>query len=142
MVRDFRRLLEIFSPDVVILLVGANDFWTRPFSHEDVPGTSGVVERVRSHSILYRIYRLWRRGLDARRLEVVLHGIDAVGETLEERLRAPGAASYRVTWGDTELDLGFEWGAGIFGDRESLEEDLRRLVAEAETLDVPLLLTS
>ena len=34
-VRDFDRLLTVFAPDLLILMVGVNDFWTLPLEVED-----------------------------------------------------------------------------------------------------------
>jgi hypothetical protein len=69
-VRDFRRLVDTRAPGRVILMIGVNDFWTRPFEiGADVqdPGERNVIQR---HSLLYKLFHLARRSFDARTLEV------------------------------------------------------------------------
>lgn len=37
-VRDSPRILEAFDPDLAIVMVGVNDFWTQPFEIGDAQG--------------------------------------------------------------------------------------------------------
>jgi lysophospholipase L1-like esterase len=148
-VRDFPRLLATFEPDLVLLMVGVNDFWTQPFALEAGAASGGAGAFLRRHSLLYRAYRLWRRGRDERKLEIELGG----GGQSHELLRSSGLASaaaaaiegapQRLRYGDEEFEMGLVRAeAGREGDQDSLERNLRTLVAQARAARTPLYLLS
>lgn len=120
LVRDLPRLLETLAPDVLILMIGVNDFWTTPFSIDEgvdrpIPGF------LESHSKLYRAYVLIRRGRDAREPEIVLDP-NAKGFNREDRMRV----------GDQEFDVSFHTRKGQrAGIEKALHSNLERLIAEA-----------
>src|SRR2546422_967854 len=49
------KLLSMFHPDVVTVMVGGNDWWTAPEPMADAPGT-----RARLDTFLWRVSRLYR----------------------------------------------------------------------------------
>lgn len=52
-------LLDKLSPDIVLIMVGFNDFWT---PREDVAGgRQSLLERIKASSRLYRLYSIWSR---------------------------------------------------------------------------------
>ncbi len=102
---------EVFAPDIVLVMVGVNDFWTQPLAFRDEEVKSGFVAFVKRHSRLYRgLYILLRRsGADA--VEVV----DAPDSTF---MRGKGA----IRVGGREFELG--WTTEI-GDPDTVEAELR-----------------
>lgn len=129
--RELPRMLETFRPDLVLVMVGANDFWTVPIedAREETSKAPGVVDFVRRHS---RLYRLWRtRFGEAPELEI------EVGEDGRSRTRG----DHRVRFGDEEFQLGFERAEeGLEVGGEQLEENLFWIVGHAREAGVPLAL--
>jgi len=62
--RTFPRLLRTFEPDTVLLMVGANDYWTEP---ADAAPDANLLARaeafVRVHSRLWRLLTIARRAI-------------------------------------------------------------------------------
>lgn len=143
-VRDFPRLLETFAPDIVILMVGVNDFWTQPFPlEEDGPQIRrGFLQR---HSLIYRGLYLLRRALDAREVEIVMdrdRPAEPPPPTPDQRRRLL-RRDHRLRYGVEEFEMGFVAAKeGLRGDRESLVRNLRTLVAQAEQAEIRLYLMS
>lgn len=118
LVRDLPHLLETLAPDVLILMIGVNDFWTTPFDEGTDRPTPGFLER---HSKLYRAYVLIRRGRAAREPEIV-RDPSAKGFDREDRMRV----------GDQEFDVSFHTRQdGHAGIGKALHSNLERLIAEA-----------
>jgi lysophospholipase L1-like esterase len=129
LVRDLPRLLETLDPDVVLVMVGVNDFWTLPYPIEGVQETRPRKSFLQRHSLLYRLYYLIRRGQLAERVEIVM---DPMG-SLEQ------GAQHKARIGDLEFDMGFvKAGKGLQGDGTALKENLRRLAEQARVAGSPL----
>ena len=107
----YAEFVDVFAPEVVLVMVGVNDFWTQPVPVFGQDVETGWVAFVKSHSRLYKgLYILLRRsGADA--VEVV----DAADSTFEK-----GEGTIRA--GGREFELG--WTAEI-GDRETVSAQLR-----------------
>lgn len=89
--RDLDETLASFAPDIVLLMIGANDAWTRPLSGEG-PETPPFWKR---HSRLYRLLLTLQRAPQTPDVE---------------RLPGPeGGAdrSIRLRFGEREFDVGF-----------------------------------
>jgi lysophospholipase L1-like esterase len=71
LIHDLPRMLETLRPDVVIIMVGANDFWTAPVPPADAAGVSArAFELVERYSRVYQLIYMLRRAFDHRQLEV------------------------------------------------------------------------
>lgn len=128
LVRDLPRLLETFEPDIVILLVGVNDFWTIPFPLDGERPSRNFVQR---HSLVYRLYHLIRRGWVADEVEILWDPDESLAK----------GARYKARLGDQEFEMGFRTAApGFAGDRAALTENLHRLVDAARESGVLLYL--
>ena len=57
--RDLPRLLATFEPDITIIMVGVNDYWTLPVPQRTEEPRESFWKQ---HSKLYRTYHLIRRG--------------------------------------------------------------------------------
>jgi lysophospholipase L1-like esterase len=121
LLRNLPDLLETLAPDIVIIMVGANDFWTVPQPPEDAEGTPRRKNFIQAHSILYKLYHMLRRSRNASRLEIQLdpnedhHGGD-----------------FKARFGDREFEMGYvRADPGLESDYHSLEVNLRRLVERA-----------
>lgn len=112
------RMLETLRPDVVIVMVGSNDYWTAP---APAAPPAGVAERlaafVRRWSRLYELVYMLRRAFDSRQLEVVYRPRDGGG--------AVGVARY----GDVEFALGFQKAQRRPDHDAQLEANLRAIAA-------------
>lgn len=146
---DLRRILEAVRPDLVLVLIGNNDFWTVAGSARDGGGGIARVRRtLERHSRLYKLYRIavgadedkgllihpGRAGSDP---ELTLHQ-DLGGERERE-------LSAIARYGDEEFEFGFVREAGVNrGTRARaaavVEQNLREIVAETAKHDTDLIL--
>jgi lysophospholipase L1-like esterase len=92
-----RRALAIVHPDVVMVMVGANDFWTEPALLEAVGWRDALASWLWRYSRVYRLLFMMRRTWDTRAVAVTdqwsgLRGGSGVahvgGEAIEVRYRA------------------------------------------------------
>jgi lysophospholipase L1-like esterase len=93
LLRNLPEMLESLDPDWVVIMVGANDFWTEPVEIDADPAPSTLwtfLRRTRVHRLAYMV----RRGFEAEEVKVE-------AETL-----APGTFEWSARIGDRELDLG------------------------------------
>lgn len=130
--RDLPRMLDTFAPDVVIIMVGSNDYWTAPVELAPPPGLAArLAQTVRRDSRLYQLTYMLRRALSADQLEVEYDPSRDGGEA--------GTARY----GDTVFALGFEPARGQPPQyRQHLEANLHTLVDEVRRAGAtPVLMT-
>lgn len=124
-VRDLPRLLEILRPDLTLIMVGVNDFWTVPFPLDDARGQAGPWDLVKRHSRIHRLYYLVSRGKAADDLEIAMDP----DSTLE-------GGRYVARVGGQEFEMGFA-SAGkqnqedMKRDQKALRENLHTLAAQA-----------
>ena len=64
--RDLPRMLEAFAPDVVILMVGSNDYWTAPVDIAPSGAFARAAQSVKRHSRVYQLSYMLRRALVGR----------------------------------------------------------------------------
>jgi lysophospholipase L1-like esterase len=129
MVRDFPRILEAFDPDLAIVMVGVNDFWTQPVEIGDAQsGGRNVIQR---RSLVYKLYYLIARSFDARELEILMDSSPKEGGI--------HGADHVVRYGDEEFDMGFvQAKEGLWGEAQGLERNLTILSEQGEAFGVPL----
>lgn len=133
LVRDLPRLLETLRPDILILMVGVNDFWTVPFPLDEAQATRPKAGFLARHSLAYRLYYLVRRG----RLSDQIEFVDDPEGSLERGARP------KARLGDLEFDLSFAKAEpGLWGDAEALKRNLRRLVEQARAAETDVYLMS
>jgi lysophospholipase L1-like esterase len=131
--RDFPRMLDTLRPDVVIVLIGVNDYWTRPVEFERGPRDVNTRSFLERHSRVLKLYDMVQRALDTRELAVTF-----------EPIADPGvlARKGKAHFGDVEFELGFakaEHGE-IFRPDEALEENRGSLAADAEAFGAAIVL--
>ncbi len=120
LVRDLPRLLETLRPDVTIIMVGVNDFWTLPFSTAEVQRP--VESFWQRHSKLYRFYYLVKKGLEGDEIEIELDpSADLTGGKHVARI---GDQEFQMSWEKSK--------AGQRGDRRGLRRNLETLVEQAK----------
>lgn len=128
---DLPRMLETFRPDVVIMMVGSNDFWTAPVpvtEPENLPGR--IVQFLQRHSRVYQLTYMLHRALDQRQLEVIYP------------VQEDGGSSGKARYGDIEFTLGFREGPRQDDHDRRLEENLRALAEYARAFGVePVFMT-
>lgn len=126
----YPEFIEAFDPDVALVMIGVNDFWTEPVALPDEQEHTGLLAYVRRHSRLYKgLYILLRRS-GANGLEVE-DTTDSNFERGEGTIRA-GTHEFAVGW-TTEIGNLDEVEAG-------LRENLRKLAAASERSSVQLVL--
>lgn len=122
-VRDLPRLLETLDPDVLIVLVGVNDFWTLPFPFDDATSAQPRHSFLKQHSLIYRLYHLIRRGQQTEEVEIIM----------DPEANIEKGAVHKARVGDQEFDMGFvKADPGLQGDGISLKANLVRIVARAK----------
>ena len=123
MMHDLPRMLETFRPEVVLMMVGSNDFWTAPVPPDEAPTfPRRVVQLIERHSRVYQLSHMLGRAFDHRRLEI------------EYPVTVNGGASGTARYGDVEIGLG--WKPGRTRGPEAyveLENNLARLAELVRT---------
>lgn len=117
---DFPRMLDTFRPDMVIMMVGSNDYWTAPVTADDAEHPPGrIAQLLQRYSRVYQLAYMLRRALDHRQLEVVY----PVGQN--------GGSSGTARYGNVEFAMGWTPEPGQVDFDERLEENLRALAEYA-----------
>jgi lysophospholipase L1-like esterase len=139
--RDLPRMLEATEPQLVLLMLGVNDYWTRPAplaEADPADAASATTPRgpwLLRHSILYELWRLAIRSRDSRALpvEVSLRETKTPG-------KLEGEGVLRI--GDVELDVGYAQGqdASERGDSGALLANLETLARRLREREIPLYL--
>lgn len=128
--RDLPRMLETFRPDVVIIMVGSNDYWTAPVSPDETTLSAGVAQFITRHSRLYQLVYMLRRALDHRRLEVVYP------------VKEDGGSSGVARFGDVEFAMGWEEASRQPDHDARLVDNLRALADSARAFGAePIFMT-
>jgi len=127
----FNQVLDTFTPDVVLVMIGANDYWTAPVpSQPDGTGSEGFV------SLLWRLSRAFR-------FFYMLHRA-AQNYTIEYDVQRPGTSDLGhsiVRYGGHEIDLTWTGkGRGPGTWMQGLKDNLRAIAATAEAARVELVL--
>ena len=133
LVKDFRRMLSTFRPDVVPIMVGANDLWTMPETAIESPD---AIDRLGAAlwrmSRAYRFLYMVRRAFEVRQLDVT-----ADPPTGFER--GHGIARF----GKDEFDLGWtkipEGGVPDWEPTGPLEKNLQTLAIQAAEFGTKLI---
>lgn len=134
LVKDFRRMLWTFRPDVVTVMIGNNDLWTIP---ETAAESSNVIDRFAAAlwrmSRAYRFLYMVRRALQIRQLTVTQ-------DSLQGFQHGHGTARY----GNDEFELGWTQvpEGGIPGRQPDVEltKNLRSLAGQAADFGAQLVL--
>ncbi len=129
--RDLPRMLETLAPNLVIIMVGANDYWTAPVELAPPPdlGTR-VLQIVKRYSRVYQLAYMVRRAQSSARLEVVFQP------------QLDGGSRGKARYGDVEFEMGFEKGPIQTHHIEHLRENLLALVAQVRNFGAePVLMT-
>jgi lysophospholipase L1-like esterase len=119
----YPEFIETFSPHVVLVMVGVNDFWTQPVAFTDSQSGTGLLALVRRHSRLYKGLYILRRRSGALALDVA----DDPVSTFER-----GEGTIRA--GDREFPVGWTTEIGAPEKVEAeLRDNLRRLATLSES---------
>lgn len=120
--RDLPRMLETFRPEVVVVMVGSNDYWTAPVPPTEPATLRGRVARaVERYSRVYQLAYMLRRALDHRQVEVIY-----------PKLKDGGSAG-TARFGDVEFSMGFSKAPRQADHDERLEENLRAVAEIARS---------
>ena len=128
--QDYKRLLATLQPDVVLLLVGANDYWALPAEADSSPDQPGSRWKILQDSRLYRLWRITRAGNDSPRSETLDFRAPEVEDQVKDMIRRHENVSETITVSGENFSFGFrargEPAAREEGDRV-LAENLRKL---------------
>lgn len=131
---QFPDMLDTFQPDLVIIMVGVNDFWTSPVSFE-APRDLRYRARwfLQRHSRAYKLFYMLRRRSEMAELEVVKNNPDGV------RMMGSGTARF----GGREFALG--WKKAVQGELglhslQDLEDNISTLSDYARDFGAELIL--
>jgi lysophospholipase L1-like esterase len=132
--RDFERNLDLFDPGVVLVEVGANDFWTVPVPL-DAARPSTLLDRFRESSRLYRLVFMATRTHEVTEARPREEGGPVVEIGEGDLSQAKGRMQYK---GEV-FDLGYTRAESVRpGIGEDLERNLTRLTRIADARDVEL----
>lgn len=92
------RMLESTEPDVIIVMIGANDFWTLPVEAGSEESGWGLRRFLRQHSRAYRLFYMIQRSLEPREVEI-LHDPNPLPEL--------GGVESKVRYGRREFSMGW-----------------------------------
>lgn len=127
--QNFRPMMEEIRPDVTIVMIGANDYWTMRVPVDSVRSWLTIVwDFVRQHSRLYRAVFLTVRSVDRRQLEM-----PAQGEISADPERT-------VRYGDTKFSFGYERAQRQKDHDEQLVANLTAIAEEARRFNTHLIL--
>jgi len=143
LLNNLPKLLATFRPDVVLIMVGVNDFWTDTVPREET--AQGVLDGARTwlrqHSRAYKLAYMIRRSfydpadLDlGERTTLESDAIDAkVIDAISEGLAKLDTTSLsEVRYGDQKFALGYVTGKGTHGNVPILKENLRTILEEID----------
>lgn len=128
-------ILDAFAPHLVLVQVGANDFWTAPLAVEP-DEAEGVFDLVKHHSLVFKLlYLAWQGFGDPMHLEVEYNR--SAFRDRSQRVEGTGVLRY----GDERFQLADPSAkGGTPGDRALLRENLGRIVEAAETRGIRVVL--
>ena len=153
LLKNLPGFLDTFRPDVVLVMVGVNDFWTDSVSREDAAETAldHATRWLRQNSRVYKLAYMIRRGfydpedLDlGERSTLPAEAIDTktADRITEALLNADKNDLSEVRYGDRKFALGYTRGSGEHGNFDSLKDNLRSIVQElSDGGAYPILLT-
>jgi lysophospholipase L1-like esterase len=134
LVKNFHRMLWTFRPDLVTVMVGANDRWTVPESAAESPNRlDQLAAALWKHSRAYRFLYMLRQAFDNRRLDVTP---DPSSDIEHGRGTARyGEEAFELGW--TKMPPG-----GIRGLEPAIElrKNLQTLAAQAAELGAKVVL--
>lgn len=128
---DLPRMLETMRPDMVIIMVGANDYLTVPVPAGDEAGMgASATQLVERYSRVYQLIYMLRRAFDHRQLEV-------------QPGAGHGGSAGTARFGDVEFSLGGQRGRPRGAETYvELEMNLRKLADIARSYGAePVFLT-
>lgn len=149
---NIHSLLDTFKPDVIVLLVGINDYWTHPVSKSDTnQNTSALIDWLSNHSRVYKLlYMLQRQMYNANKLEIddKFRGAkwdpahdEAFKKKTEQSTNFTDDIPNAVSYGDKEFSIGFQASA-IQRDKpmQHLYKNLLDIIAATQQHNVRLIL--
>lgn len=120
---EIPRMLAATAPQVVLLMVGVNDFWTVPTplaKHDEEGRLASVLQHSRLRRLLFSMRRAWQ----SVECDVVA----------EEKVAGAERGETRVRCADEEFALSYQRNEGSRGQGFArLEENLRAIVAEVRS---------
>jgi hypothetical protein len=102
--RHYERWLTIFRPDVVTVMIGANDSWSIPLSDDDGLGAS-TEPAWWKHFRVYRLLRLIRRSFEEWSLEA--KPIDFEGDVVRSKTGRRVMGGGEIRYGEESIELGW-----------------------------------
>ena len=127
--RDLPHMLEVLRPDVVVVLVGANDCWTAPVPIGEPQGLVTRLGRfVQRHSRLYQLAYMLGRASSANGVEIRNERADKNG------------GSGTIRFGAAEFSMGFEKGPYRADFGADLERNLAAIVELTQGVGAQLVL--
>jgi lysophospholipase L1-like esterase len=119
------KVLDDLAPDLVLVMVGANDLWTAP-----VPLSDASDDRPPARAFLEENSRAWKLAyMLARALDLVEVEVDT-----DEQSREGGTA--RIRFGGNEFDVGWEAEAHRDSWAKDLRQNLKAIARDCEAAGV------
>ncbi len=94
----YRDFLEALDPDVVLVMVGVNDFWTEAIPLDDSTKGGGLLNYIKRNSRMYKGYNILRRRSDAAELKIEDTGIAEQGFEKGGAVISFGEHRFELSW--------------------------------------------
>jgi len=135
---NYRKAVETFRPDVVLLMVGVNDAWTKSIEAATEEGGRGSIwSFFAAHSRLYRVYLIYETGrYDPAKLTVAKSTFDPRSSRHREEVVAAGGLpdwleknslsmedleiDDAIAYGDTRFSVGWQAKQGGTPGKETM----------------------
>jgi lysophospholipase L1-like esterase len=126
--RELPLVLETFAPDIIIVMVGANDFWTAPVALESSADKRSLLRRfIERNSRILKLAFMLRRSLDRRELDIryIEKGTKEHSEGI-------------VKYGDVEFAVGHDARTGPISPKVTtdLQQNLEAIAEQAREFGV------
>lgn len=127
LLRHLPGMIETFEPDLVLAMIGVNDFWTVPTPPEAEEREFSIARFVAQHSRLHRL------------VTMALFATDPLEPDVDTTRTFPRGGSGSISYGGREFEMKYAWGPR---DREEVTRDLARglLALRDAAADRPLIL--
>src|SRR5437870_3398137 len=126
------KLLSIFHPTLVLVMVGVNDFWTVPQPVEDADLSTRVDALLWRASRVYRLVYMIRRAFEAPEIDLTWRGEDRPNTAVVRYGRE------RVQWSHTAKEGGYpQWRAALRTNLAEIAAQIRRTGAQPVFVTYP-----
>lgn len=129
----YHDFMEALEPDIVLVMVGVNDFWTEAIPFDDSTKGGGLLNYIKRNSRVYKGYNILRRRSDVDELKVEKTGTTEQGFEKGRAVLSFGEHRFELGWKQKKHALVREAEA-------DLRKNLRTLLKLSESYSATIVL--